>query len=62
MEDLPVTEEELKAIKDGQKEALKQFLDDKFAAFGRWSAAGLATALLVALTYFLLQLNGWTHK
>jgi len=48
-------------IKKAMKEALKEWLDGKFAAFGKWSAAGLAAAGLVALVYFILSINGW-HK
>lgn len=41
------------------KEALKEWLDEKFATFGKWSAAALAAAALTALVYFILILNGW---
>lgn len=51
-------EEEQKRI---YKEALKEWLDEKFAAFGKWSAISMAAAALVALTYFILSVNGW-HK
>lgn len=35
------------------KEALKEWLDDKFLMFGKWSAASLAAAGLVAIVYFI---------
>lgn len=41
------------------KEALKEWLDEKFAAFGRWSAMTIGAAALAALLYFILRLNGW---
>ena len=52
------SEDETKRI---YKEALKEWLDSKFAEFGRWTAYGLAAALLAALGYFILSTNGW-HK
>lgn len=45
--------------KDALKEALKEWLDEKFATFGKWSAAGIAAAALGALAYFMLSMNGW---
>jgi hypothetical protein len=47
--------------KDALKEALKEWLDEKFSQFGKWSAGGIMVAVLGALTYFILQVNGW-HK
>lgn len=43
------------------KEALREWLDEKFAAFGKWSLSAIAAAALAALTYFILSMNGW-HK
>lgn len=48
-------------IKEAMKEALKEWLDTQFAAFGRWSAYTLSAAALVALVYFILTINGWKH-
>jgi hypothetical protein len=41
------------------KEALKEWLDSKFAAFGKWSLTTIAACALAVLTYFILQINGW---
>ena len=41
------------------KEALKEWMDEKFAAFGRWSIIGIAAAALFALMYFILAVKGW---
>lgn len=43
------------------KEALKEWLDEKFSQFGKWSMAAVAAAGMVALVYFILWANGW-HK
>jgi hypothetical protein len=43
------------------KEAISEWLDKQFAAFGKWTFAGLASAGLVALVYFILNSQGW-HK
>lgn len=48
-------------IKAALKEALKEWLDEKFAAFGRYSVYSLAAAGLASLIYFILTTNGW-HK
>lgn len=45
--------------KDALKEALKEWLDDRFAEVGRWTFRGVLVAVLGALTYFVLQMNGW---
>lgn len=35
------------------KEALKEWLDDKFLEFGKWSAAAIAVSFLAAVVYFI---------
>lgn len=45
--------------KDALKEALKEWLDDKFASFGKWSFGTLAAVGLASLVYFILLMNGW---
>lgn len=42
------------------KEALKEWLDEKFLAFGRWSAISFAALALYAVIYFILKTNGWS--
>lgn len=49
------------ALKAAFKEAAKEWLDEMFAAFGRWSMMGISAALVAGLGYFLLWVNGW-HK
>jgi hypothetical protein len=55
-----LTEEQL-AIKEGAREAIKEFLDEKLAAFGWWSAKSLGALTLAALVYFILKMGGWTR-
>lgn len=43
------------------KEALKEWLDDRFATFGKWSLGSIAAAALGLLAYLLLSMNGWHH-
>lgn len=46
-------------IKQAAKEAIKEFLDDKFVVFGKWSMGALAALFLAAIVYFILAANGW---
>jgi hypothetical protein len=41
------------------KEALKEWLDEKFAVFGKWSMGTIGAAAVFALGYFILSTNGW---
>lgn len=43
--------------KEVVKEALKEWLDDKFLAFGKWSAAAIAAAALAAVVYFIFYVE-----
>lgn len=51
-----------KEFRDAVEAGLNKWLDRKFAAFGRWTAAGMAAAGLFALVYFILQMQGWRHS
>lgn len=46
-------------MKQAVKEALKEWLNDKFTTFGKWSMTSLAAIALAALVYFILRMNGW---
>jgi hypothetical protein len=50
-------EEEMKRI---TKEALKEWLDSKFAQFGHWTFTALMSVAFAGLIYFILKSNGWT--
>ena len=45
--------------KQALKEALKEWLDDKFSTFGKWTATAIAAGVLGVLVYFMLISNGW---
>lgn len=57
-----VTDLTKEEVKDVMKEALREWLDDKFADFGKWSLVGVGASTLALLAYFILISNGWTHK
>ena len=40
------------------KEAIREWLDEKYSAFGKWTFHGLLAAALCALVYFL-STHGW---
>ncbi len=41
------------------KEAMKEWLDEKYATFGRWAVTSFAALVFVALVYFVLKSQGW---
>jgi len=41
------------------KEAFHEWLDYKWAEFGKWTAKGLATAAIGSLLYFIATHGGW---
>mgnify|MGYP001564683304 CR=1 FL=1 len=43
------TEDDKAIMKQAIKEASKEWLDEQFAAFGKWTAVGVASALFVVL-------------
>jgi hypothetical protein len=49
------------AVKRALKEGLREWLDDQFSAFGKWSLAGLLAAAFAGLVYLALTGQGW-HK
>ncbi len=46
-------------VKAAMKAAIKEWLDEKFSEFGRWSMGAMFAAALAALTIFILRMNGW---
>jgi hypothetical protein len=54
-------EEQKEILKDAFREVAQEWLDKQFATFGKWTAAGIASALLVLAFYLWMTMNGW-HK
>lgn len=51
-----LNKEELKEV---FKLALKEWLDDKFTQFGKWSAYTIAAAVMGACVYFVFWVEGF---
>ena len=47
--------------KDELKIAIKEWMDERFAAFGKWTMLTAGVMLFGWLVYGLLTINGW-HK
>lgn len=45
--------------KEAFKEAIKEWMDEQFLTFGRWTVHALTAAGVAAMTYFILKMNGW---
>lgn len=56
-----MTEQERKEMKEALKEGIKEWMDEKYAALGMWTAASMAALAVAALTWLVLRANGW-HK
>lgn len=52
-----LTKEEQKQV---FKQAIREWLDEQFLAFGKWSAGAIAAMAFVALLYFILKASGWS--
>jgi hypothetical protein len=56
-----MTEEERKRLyKEAMKEAFSEWLDTKFAVFGKWSIIGLAAILFLKVIEYVAA-KGWLH-
>ena len=53
--------EKIEVDKQIIKEAIQEWLDKQFAAFGKWSLVGILTMAMVGLFYLWLSAQGW-HK
>jgi hypothetical protein len=61
-EDYPLpTQSEMwrRNLKSAMKEAVKEWLDDQFATFGRWSLTALLAVLVAAAVWLVLTAKGW---
>lgn len=43
------------------KQAMKEWIDDKYILLGKFTLGMLATLGLGAFTYFVLSMSGWRH-
>lgn len=50
--------DEMKSI---MKEAIKEWMDERYADFGRWSFFGIAAGALGWLAFAIMTAQGW-HK
>lgn len=48
--------------KEAVKEALKEWLDEKFIELGKWSFGALFALILATMIYFILWANGWHNE
>ena len=53
------------AMKVAVKEAIKEFLEEKWTSvtstFGKWAIGVIAAAALAGIVYFIAWANGWKH-
>lgn len=48
--------------KEAVREALKEWLDEKFTLVGKWTVNSVLAVMLAAMVYFVLAFNGWKHS
>lgn len=58
MQDEKRKEEKL-MMKEAWREAMKEWMSEKYAEVGKWSIRIILTAAIGALLYFILSINGW---
>lgn len=56
----PLPKIDMDTQKEAVKEALKEWLDEAFATFGRWTFRGLLAAAFAGAVYLGLKGQGWT--
>jgi hypothetical protein len=62
LEQFPLpTESEMwkRNLKAAMKEAIKEWMDDQFASFGRWSIMALLAVIIGAAVWVVLTSKGW---
>ena len=48
-------------VKEALKSAIKEWMNERFSEFGKWSLGGIMAGALGLLAYLILLSNGW-HK
>jgi len=56
------SDEQKQVIKNAIKEAAKEWLEDQYREFGRWTVKGLAALAFVTLLWLILERYGWKHS
>ncbi len=46
-------------MKEAMKQAIKEWMDEKFATLGKWTFSSIAVLAVSALVFFILNLYGW---
>lgn len=52
-------DKERQIVKGIVKEAIKEWLDEKFAQFGKWTLTGILASSLALLAYLLVRFGGF---
>jgi len=60
-DDKTPNDEQKELMKQAFKEAAKEFLQEIYMSFGKWSLRAIGAALVVMLIYLFLTMNGWQH-
>ncbi|WP_426111058.1 hypothetical protein [Massilia sp. PWRC2] len=47
--------------KEAVKQAIREWMDDAFTTFGKWTFKGLMAAAFAGCVYLALKGNGWTR-
>lgn len=47
------------SVKEALKSAIKEWLDERFAQFGRWTLGALASAIVAGVAYGLIVLYSY---
>lgn len=56
---MSMTEEEEKQFKEAIKEAAREWLQDQFAMFGKWTAIGISSAIFFVVVKMLVLSGDW---
>ncbi|UOF83103.1 fmrfamide related peptide family [Caudoviricetes sp.] len=55
-------DDDKEVIKSALKDGIKEWMDEKFMRFGKWTVGALAAAIFSAMIYFMLLSQGWYKK
>lgn len=59
MADLKSEEERKRLMKEAFKETVREWMDEQFSIFGKWTLRGLAALGFGALVYLIGWSSGW---